>query len=436
VKPRFAIALLCAFTPALALAQPAPAPAPAPGPRPTTLTLAQALSRTDANPDVRAARGGVQAAVARADAAKAPLLPRVEADASYGIGGSSIGDRIADPDGALRAGVSASVLVWDFGRTAAQRRAAVAGAESATYGGEQTELDVRLGVRVAFFRARAAKELVRVAAEALANEQRHLEQITAFVEIGNRPDIDVFQARTAVANARVALIRAEADYAASRAELNQAMGIEGETGYDVADESMPPIDGEERSSAELLAAAARARPELAALAADRRAQELSVDAARKARWPSLRATAGVDGTVAGPSDAADDRFWGWSAGLSLSMPLFDGGEISARVREAEAQLVVLDARRDGSRQALLVELEQALLAVRSSKAEVSATEEAAANARERLRLAEGRYGEGVGTAIELGDAQVEVTRAAAQAVQARYALATARAQLLHALGRS
>ena len=51
------------------------------------------------------------------------------------------------------------------------------------------------------------------------------------------------------------------------------------------------------------------------------------------------------------------------------------------------------------------------------------------------RLAEQRYAVGVGSAIELGDAQVALTQAAAQAVQADDKLATARAQLLRALGR-
>jgi len=56
------------------------------------------------------------------------------------------------------------------------------------------------------------------------------------------------------------------------------------------------------------------------------------------------------------------------------------------------------------------------------------------NARERLRLAEGRYAAGVGSPIELGDAQLALTTAQAQAVQAQYNLSSARADLLAALG--
>ena len=66
----------------------------------------------------------------------------------------------------------------------------------------------------------------------------------------------------------------------------------------------------------------------------------------------------------------------------------------------------------------------------------TAAHEAAANARVRLTLAEGRYQAGVGNVIELGDSQVAMTTAAAQEVQAIFQLATARARLLQALGKS
>jgi outer membrane protein len=57
------------------------------------------------------------------------------------------------------------------------------------------------------------------------------------------------------------------------------------------------------------------------------------------------------------------------------------------------------------------------------------------NARRQLELAESRYTVGMGSVIELGDSQVVSTQTAAQEVNARYTLASARAALLGALGR-
>ena len=93
------------------------------------------------------------------------------------------------------------------------------------------------------------------------------------------------------------------------------------------------------------------------------------------------------------------------------------------------------AQLDLQRQQVRADVDGARLAVRAGRESLGATQEALLNARERLRLAEERYQVGVGSAIELGDAQVALTQAAAQAVQADNRLATARAQLLRAVGR-
>jgi outer membrane protein len=127
--------------------------------------------------------------------------------------------------------------------------------------------------------------------------------------------------------------------------------------------------------------------------------------------------------------------WNWSAALTLTWNLFGGGQTTSQVREARANASVLRAQLDVLRQQVRLAVEQARLAVVAARASLDATKEAATNARERLRLAEGRYQAGVGNVIELGDAQVAMTSAAAQEVQAHYQLANARAQLILALGR-
>ena len=72
--------------------------------------------------------------------------------------------------------------------------------------------------------------------------------------------------------------------------------------------------------------------------------------------------------------------------------------------------------------------------MQAAKATIGAAGEALTNARNQLTLAEQRYAHGLGSAIELSDAQVAYTSAEAQVVQARFNLASARAQLLAALG--
>jgi outer membrane protein len=120
---------------------------------------------------------------------------------------------------------------------------------------------------------------------------------------------------------------------------------------------------------------------------------------------------------------------------TATWPLFEGMVTPARVREARANALGVVAQRDAIKLSVRLDLERARLGIQSALAQLEAADEALKNAEERLSLAEGRYAAGVGTIIELGDAQLAETAAAAQRVQAAYALATARAQLLAALGR-
>ena len=135
---------------------------------------------------------------------------------------------------------------------------------------------VLFDVRTAFFQARAAKELVVVASDTLANQQKHLAQTEGFVEVGTQAPIALAQARTDVANAQVQLISAENGYETARAQLNQAMGVEGSIDYDVSDEHQPAIEGEDATTDVLLGEAVKTRPELSALMNQVAAQELTV----------------------------------------------------------------------------------------------------------------------------------------------------------------
>ena len=133
------------------------------------------------------------------------------------------------------------MVVWDFGTTLGRYQSASALAASQQASERATTAQVLLNVRTAFFGARARKDLVTVAEETLANQQAHLDQVEGFVSVGTRPEIDLAQARTDRANAEVTRIGAVANYQTAKAQLNQAMGIEASTEFDVADDQLPAV---------------------------------------------------------------------------------------------------------------------------------------------------------------------------------------------------
>jgi len=400
------------------------------------LTLDEAVKLTrQGQPALRQARAATVAAEARRGEALSGFLPRLDASLGYlRLSGNLPGTPESwDSTNRWAASATASMVLWDFGTTLGRYQSASALASAQQASERATTAQVLFNVRNAFFAARARKDLVRVAVETLANQQAHLDQVEGFVSVGTRPEIDLAQARTDRANAEVARIGAVANYQTAKAQLNQAMGIEASTEFDVADDQLPAVAGEDATLEQLVDEALKARPEVAATEAQLRAQEATVTAARGGWFPSLGLSAGMNDVGKGLS--GPDATWNWNAGATLNWNLFQGGMTSSLVREAQAGVEAVRADLASLRLEVRLELEQARFALASARAKLVATDEALTNARERQRLAEGRYYAGSGSALEQSDAQLQVTLAAAQRVGAEYELSTARAQLLVALGR-
>jgi len=412
------------------------------------LTLAEALEMARANqPALRQAEGARTVADAQADLTRAPLLPQLTASGGYAratanfvapagslptnVGGAGAASSF-DNYGFWRFGVAGSQLIWDFGQTLNHWRAAEASRAAQAESVRATAAQVDYNVRIAFFTARAARELVKVATDTLSNLEKHLAQIQGFVELGTHPEIDLSQARADRANGRVQLINAENAYDVARAQLNLAMGVERAVDYELSDDGLTAVDGEDADVGKLVDEAARARPEIGNLRLLVESQELQLRSAREGHLPSL----GLNASFTDNGPALDRLTWNASTSLVLSVPIFLGGQIDAQTRQSRGQLVQARAQLDLEHQQVRLDVEQGRLGVRAAKAAISAAADALANTSDRLRLAEGRYQTGVGSVIELGDAQVAQTAAAAQRVQAEYQLYTARAQLLKALGRT
>jgi outer membrane protein len=425
-------------------AQPSP-------PSDARLTLARAEeSALRHQPSIRQAAADAEAAVGRVEQARSAYLPQLGLTGTYQ---RTTGNYAARP-GALpqtanngvvvvAAPVSwdptfnfwsftaqGSQLIYDFNVTLDRWRSASAGRSAAVATARATETQALLAVRQAYFQARAQRDLIGVAKESVANQQRHVDQIEALVKVGLRSQIDLATTRTALANARVQLVTTENAYESALAVLSQSMGVP-DRRFELGDSEQPPVAGEDGAPGALVDEALRTRAEVVAADEQRRAQDLLVGAARGGYGPALSAT----GSFTEIGRSLGSLTPNWFVGLTASWAIFQGGLTHGQVREARGTAASLAAAADGVRLQVGVEVEQARLAVRAAKATIGGANEALVNAREQLRLAEGRYETGLGSVIELADAQVAYTTAEAQQVQAVFNLAAARAQLLAALGR-
>ncbi len=408
--------------------------------QPQTLTLDRATQiAIQQQPSVRVTRAQIEAAYGRVDQARVALKPTLSVSASASVGSRAVRDGngvqtggFFDPSLSTGVGAQASWQIFDFGRTRANIRAAEASAAAVASSIDTTNLDIRSSVAIAFLEAVARIRLVTVAETTVKSEERHLDQARQFVAAQAKDPIEVAQAQSRAANARSALAQAQSNAAVALANLRSAIGWVDPAMTFVVDQTWPTPPTEEPLALPGLVEVARThRPELLQLDKQITASQASLSAAQSERRPSLNAVAQTQWSPA-TSDWTPDPTW--TAGLTLSWQLFDGGRSAADARVARAQVTGAVAERDALLISLNSELDSARSQIIANRANVLASNEAVTAARAQLKLAEARYAQGLGSQIELADAQTAVTTAEGNLITAEWQLANAWADLRRALG--
>ncbi|RIK89366.1 MAG: hypothetical protein DCC71_25995, partial [Proteobacteria bacterium] len=420
-------------------ATPAPPEAAASGPAVRSLAecVEIALAR---HPSVGGADADVEAGRARIGQARSGYLPQLAGSWSSDRRQSSFSARTGGPTTEVasastaaeqafyfhQGAVSLSQRLFDFGQTLAQIRAAQARWDSLAAEADTTRAQIVLDVKQAYFGLLAARRLLAVADETVRSLEQQRELARARNEVGFAPRIDVTRSEVQLATAELDQLTARNNVSLAEVTLANALGFEGPLPFDIEDVLVArPASLAEPAA---LDRAYAARPELRSVLALQRAAEQDVAQRQRELLPSVRADATYGGSTSEFPLAET-----WRVGAVVDVPLFDGGLTIARIGESRANLHSLRFEEQRLRQQIALEVRQALLDVARAEQAILVTERAAAQARENLQLAEGRYETGVGNVIELVDAQAARASADADRVRALYDQRTAIATLERAI---
>jgi outer membrane protein TolC len=318
-------------------------------------------------------------------------------------------------------------LLYDSGRTGARVDQAMRLAQASEQALRQAELEVALNTTQAYYQALESDRLQQVAAEVLKSAEYHLELATAAYNAGTMPRADVIRAEVDVARQRLAQIAAQTAMETAMAELINVMGLEPGTALQLEDTTAgisPPIELDVA-----LQTAYSRRPELVQAQAEVAAGQAAVRAAQTGLKPQL--SAGADWGYLDSSTGGDT---GWSLGLSLAVPLSDGGDTKSRVAEARSLVEGLQARQETVRQRVALEVTNALSALRASLEGIAVARDELRLARHNMELAEGRYRVGAGRFVEVTDARAALATALTDEVTAMYDYHRSRAAVARAMG--
>ncbi len=396
------------------------------------LTLAQAEATALANqPRMLAAMQRARAVEEQIHETRSGYFPT--------IGFNATGVRVADPGTAIAAGniTTSSIsdrfayggnltqLVTDFGRTSAlasqARDQAAAQQDMATL----THAQVRLNVRDAYYQVLGAEAVLRAAEAALANRQLVARQLTELAKSQLRSTLDVQFAEVLVNQTELAVVQAQSAVGQQRARLATAMGLQQPVSAALSDvapssEPLPPaLD-------DLLRQAQEQRADLGAAEEQQHAAERFAAAERRLSYPTLNVLAAA-GQIPYHDYTLHDSYA--AAGFNLNIPVFNGGRFAAERAQAahEATATAQDARQ------LSLEVSEQVRDAwyRASEAyqSIAVTDRMVSTSKEALRLAHDRYEAGLGSIVELNEAQLNETSAEIDAADAVYSYLARRAQL-------
>ena len=419
-----------------AAAQPAPAPvpvpaAPAPSKAHSVLSLSDAIETALSNNlDSKIAGHTSRAARAEVLTSRAPLLPQVNFNASWGVNFDLPYGMRNNTYQSFNASLRADQLIYDFGKAKRKWEAAQATAEGADNTQLSTRHTVIFSVRSAFFDALQARDLVSVGEKTLENHQRHIEQTQSMVDVGTRPTIDLVKLKSSLASAKASLIQAQGNERIARANLAYLLGQPLSDEVELAEPSLGQLSYESMTHDALLQKAIDMRPDLASQRAVIRARRLQLESVESNLWPALYATAGAGWNWRHITESNV----GFDVGLRLTWTIFDGMSNKGTRTASEENLAVEELRLKSQEDKISTALQEASLNVSAARSALEALDEALSAAQELLTSAEERYAEGAGSIIELTDAQFDVAEAESKRVRGLYDLLSARAALLDAVG--
>ena len=392
------------------------------------------------DPRTRQAWAESRLQAARLGVARAAYLPTLTASLSEARSGQTVsqgGASTRTDAGTRSTRLDLGWNLFDFGQREASVESARQTLQAAVASQDLGVQTVFLDAANAYFGLLAAQGELAVAREV---ERINLESFMA-AEAKHAAGIgdltSKLQTQTAFAQAILARVRAEGALRNARGRLAVSIGESPQRPLTVeADDARLPDTDFVKGVADMLELAQQAHPELRAARARLDAARARSSAAGRAYLPTLslsasRSHTGRDYSSATPDIAQRDN----SVALQLAVPIFDGFARHYQVRAAEADVDLARADLKSVEQRVALEVWQAWQTLQSETEALAGTEKLLGFATKSLEVAQGRFKAGVGSTLELLEAQRAMADAAQQRINALASWRATRLRLAASLGR-
>ena len=329
----------------------------------------------------------------------------------------------------LGSGLIVNQMVYDFGRTGNLVASARLRADAQDRNFDTTKASVLLETDRSFFDLLRAQALLQVAQRTVEARQLIVDQVTALADAKIKSALDVSFSKVNLADSQLVLVGAQNDVKSARARLSTAMGIPGESNFEVEDTLSP--DALPDNLRALVGQALRERPDVASLRLEQSAAQRSAQAERSAMFPSVGLIASA-GVVPAAPDVIPGRYG--AVGVNVNLPVFNGGLYAARRAEADLRARSIERNVKDLEDRVTRDVQIAYNNAATAYDRIALSAQMLDQARLALELAQRRYDLGLSSIIELSQAQLNQTGAEIAASRAKYDYLSMRRVLDYQLG--
>ncbi|MGA7850021.1 MAG: TolC family protein [Terriglobales bacterium] len=324
------------------------------------------------------------------------------------------------------AGVTLSQLITDFGRTVNLVSSSKLLEKAQNANALATTEDIVLATDQAFYNALQAEALLKVAQQTVTTRGSVEHQIDELTKSKLKSTLDLAFAQVNLSQAKLLQLDAQNNVDSTIATLTAVLGFDKELRYELSDEDTqpppPPPDVDV-----LINTALQQRPDLQALTYDQQAAEKFRRAQRDQLFPTI-STLGIAGvTPVRPDCTSAGCFpnyfissWYGAIGVNMSIPIFNGFLFTAQASEANYRAKAAAESTRDLRDRVVRDVRMAWLSTNTAFRRVDVAAELAKEADLGLTLAQSRYQLGLGSIVELSQAQLQQTDAAIGYVNAQY----------------
>jgi outer membrane protein len=314
------------------------------------------------------------------------------------------------------AGASVSQLITDFGHTTNLVSSASFAAKAQDQNALATREQILLAVDQAFYGALQAHAVLTVAQQTVHERQTVADQVEALYKNQLKSQVDYAFADVNLAQAKLLLLDAQNNENATFANLSAVLGYSAVQNFQLMEDTTPLVAPPANVDS-LISDAFAARPEIRSLDYQYQSTQKFQKAQRDLFFPTINALAAVGDT---PVRIAPLTSWYWAAGVNMGIPVFNGFRYSAMSKEASLQEEATRQRLLDLKNTISRDVRNSWLGANTAYQRLSVTQQLLDQANLSLNLAQTRYNLGLGSIVELSQAQLQQTQAQIGYAQAGY----------------